>query len=199
MILENLTGKYRHPCVLDLKIGTRTYSDIMSPEKVQLHVDRSAISTTSKLGIRFCGMQLYNPVEKCYNLYDKYFGSSLDEITLKEAIKNFVFDSQKYRTDVIEGLIKKLKKLRDIIGQLETYRFFSSSLLVMYEGHQEETFDITATPGDRSNVADIRMIDFANYTHSGFVHDPVSYQGPDKDYMWGLSNLINILESINDN
>jgi inositol-hexakisphosphate kinase len=110
-----------------------------------------------------------------------------------------VFDSQKYRTDVIEGLIKKLKKLRDIIGQLETYRFFSSSLLVMYEGHQEETFDITATPGDRSNVADIRMIDFANYTHSGFVHDPVSYQGPDKDYMWGLSNLINILESINDN
>lgn len=60
IILENLTGKYSCPCVLDLKIGTRSHNDVMSPQKKQEHLDRSASTTSLKLGIRFCGMQVCN-------------------------------------------------------------------------------------------------------------------------------------------
>ena len=59
IILENLAGKYKCPCVLDLKVGTRSYNDVMSPQKIQEHLDRSASTTSLKLGIRFCGMQVW--------------------------------------------------------------------------------------------------------------------------------------------
>ena len=58
IILENLTGKYKHPCVVDLKLGTRTYSDIMSDEKKQKHSMRCASTTSGSLGVRLGGMQV---------------------------------------------------------------------------------------------------------------------------------------------
>lgn len=60
IVLENLTGNYHCPCVLDLKIGTRSYTDVMSPRKRQEHLERAASTTTSTLGLRFCGMQVRN-------------------------------------------------------------------------------------------------------------------------------------------
>lgn len=58
IVLENLTGKYRCPCILDLKVGTRSYTDVMSPNKRQEHMERSASSTSQKLGIRLGGMHV---------------------------------------------------------------------------------------------------------------------------------------------
>lgn len=58
IVLENLVGKFDCPCILDLKIGTRSYTDVMSPRKQQEHLERAATTTTGTLGIRFCGMQV---------------------------------------------------------------------------------------------------------------------------------------------
>lgn len=58
MVLENLTAAYRCPVILDLKIGTRQYGDDVSEEKKRLHIARSAHSTSNKLGVRICGMQV---------------------------------------------------------------------------------------------------------------------------------------------
>ena len=58
IVLENLVGKFDCPCILDLKIGTRSYTDVMSPRKQQEHLERAASTTTGILGIRFCGMQV---------------------------------------------------------------------------------------------------------------------------------------------
>ncbi|KAL8566791.1 hypothetical protein ACOMHN_005742 [Nucella lapillus] len=42
--------------------------------------------------------------------------------------------------------------------------------------------------GTDLSLVDVRMIDFAHTTHSGF-HDNVTHEGPDGDYIWGLENL----------
>ena len=49
----------------------------------------------------------------------------------------------------------------------------------------------------RSVKVDVRMIDFAHTTHSGFSGDRVR-TGPDKGYLFGIKNLIRLLEEIRD-
>lgn len=134
----------------------------------------------------------------------------------------FVFNGQTHRLDVAQEITKKLTKLKYIISKLNTYRFFSSSLLILYEGEDtnppnqdtgvseyQDTVPTLTTNSDsvipppaaqkldsKPPLVDVRMIDFANLTHSGFVNDPVTYDGPDEGYMLGLSTLIKLYESI---
>lgn len=91
------------------------------------------------------------------------------------------------RVDVVKEIIQKLKKLKDIVSQLDTFRFFSSSLLILYESDQT----MIATSSEQQLV-DIRIIDFENITHSGYK-DPVKYEGPDEGFIFGLDSLITIL------
>merc|ERR1719192_2950696 len=59
ILLENLTSQYRHPCVLDLKLGTRLHGDNASDSKKMSHLAKVASTTSGVLGLRLGGMQMY--------------------------------------------------------------------------------------------------------------------------------------------
>lgn len=59
IVLENLTGRYWSPCILDLKLGQRYYTDDMSPIHVQKLKDKATHSTASVIGLKLSGMQVY--------------------------------------------------------------------------------------------------------------------------------------------
>ena len=42
----------------------------------------------------------------------------------------------------------------------------------------------------------LRLIDFANVTFPGFCKDDIFHEGPDQGFLFGLNNLITILEAI---
>ena len=58
LLLENLVSRYKYPCILDLKVGTRQYADDVSAAKKARKIAKTQSTTSATLGLRLTGMQV---------------------------------------------------------------------------------------------------------------------------------------------
>ena len=102
---------------------------------------------------------------------------------------------------LLDRLIARLRKLRSEIIKLDTFRFYTSSLLIIYEGNSSEIDIENLTDAQLDSLLDVRIIDFAHFTIAKTNKNSILNDGgktdPTMDYdygfVFGLDNLIKIL------
>lgn len=124
-MMENITSSYRKPCVLDLKMGTRQHGDDASAEKRSKQMAKCAASTSGTLGVRLCGMQVFEAGTGACVRRDKYWGRALTEAGLRDALRDFFAAGAGLRARVVRRVLRDLDALRRAIAKQTSYRFYS--------------------------------------------------------------------------
>ena len=137
----------------------------------------------------------------------KSHGRDLTIEGFKDAIKEFLFNGKESRHDVIGAFLKQLEELLNVMEHQYSYRFYNTSLLLIYEGdvsriaHNTSTNNedgsqrhtVGQTNASQTNVA-VRMIDFAHVQHNNQNISPEITHVLDESYLFGLRSVIRILK-----
>ncbi|KAI8053464.1 hypothetical protein BDF22DRAFT_684909 [Syncephalis plumigaleata] len=137
--IENVTYGYCKPCVMDLKIGKELCSDDASPEKRARMEAKALNSTTSTLGIRICGLMIYDSASGKYTNYNKAYGYSLTDDTLIDGLQVYFSalpENNARRNIIMEEFQDQLEHFRDVL-RVADVRLRSASLLFVYEADPE--------------------------------------------------------------
>ncbi|ORC86343.1 putative inositol polyphosphate kinase-like protein [Trypanosoma theileri] len=180
IVLEDLCSGFTHPCILDIKMGSRQYGLNPSEAKLRSKERKAAQSTSMQYGVRLAGMKRWCADTQQYETQSKIAGRYLTLDELRETVARFTQHSQQLRL----SFRAQLRRLRRVFQQQQVFRFYTSSLLFIYDA-------------DRPLLsARVVMVDFAfTYEREELRRggDPDAADEKDVGYIKALNTMIAIL------
>lgn len=178
--LQDLTHGTSKCCVMDIKMGTKTYTTDSNFLKQWLLESKDSKTTTQALGFRVTGFRSYKKISGDYDVKGKPWGMALTPADISDNLATFFNDGECLRLDVLNKYIERLEVLLPWYSQQNLIKIYSSSLLFVYDSE-----------GD-VGAATVHMIDFA---HVQKIETP---EDRDYGYIAGLKNLIDLFKQIRD-
>lgn len=108
--LEDLARPFRRPCLLDVKVGLRTWGDGASPKKIAGEMQKFPLQ--QRVGFRVTGMRVWDASLGRYREHGRAYGYSLDDSSLHGAFAEFLNDGHRIRTELIPPLLAQLRRLQ---------------------------------------------------------------------------------------
>ncbi|KAG5509370.1 hypothetical protein JKF63_06680 [Porcisia hertigi] len=180
IMLEYVCYRFRHPCVMDIKMGSRQYGLHPAAEKKRSKVLKANLSTSARYGIRLAGYRRWDPEEKQYRFRSKL---QCRFLTLEE-VKSEMSDFLHHSREIEHVFRRQLQRLRVAFSQQTVFRFYTSSLLFVYDAE------------DPLRTARVTMVDFA-YTYESKEllqgGDPDAEFDYDIGYLKAIDTLLSLL------
>jgi len=184
IVLENLTKPFNRPCVMDLKLGNRTYRDEMDNTLIAQRKVKCSATTARTSGFKISGLRVYQPINERYLIRRFIRRNRLitdEDTSLKKHLSLFLYDGVKYRLDLVKSFLVKLQGLYDALDKCPQFDFMASSVLLIYEG------DIS-----HKHSVDVRLIDF---DHT-IIRDDSSITFDQAGIRFGLRSVMNSFRKI---
>jgi len=200
VVLSDIAAPFQRPCMLDLKMGQKTYEPDASQDKKERQ--RRKYPQQETFGFRIVGMKVYDPDHEAsdpssgYRMFEKGFGRQLKRREdVSSALQTFSkvqsgggasvrasMDSTSSILDRIEMVLQILELIQSLRQVMEECNndiaFFATSTLIAYEG------DDNAFSTDRFTL---KLIDFAHVRYCA---------GGDPGFNHGLDTIMTFLELI---
>ncbi|KAK9822308.1 hypothetical protein WJX74_006000 [Apatococcus lobatus] len=179
--MEDLAGQYRHPSIIDVKMGFHTWYASGDARYIERRKAKDAATHQSSLGFRICGMQVYRNFQRGYWRASKRWCKGLPQEEVRKALLRFPHNESNLRAaDVYGGQHGALSQLHQLLQWFKVQQefvFYSSSILIIYEGDAQKQSE--------TNVV-IRLVDFAHTF-------PVNGER-DSNFLNGLASFMSVLE-----
>ncbi|XP_028331995.1 inositol polyphosphate multikinase [Gouania willdenowi] len=130
--LEDVTRRFNKPCIMDVKLGQRSYDPHASQEKREQQVKKYPLM--EEIGFLLLGMRVYKVGSDTFDSYDQHYGRSLTKDTIRDGLVKFFKNGVSLRKDAVSASIRKVQRILQWFESQQRLAFFASSLLFVYEG-----------------------------------------------------------------
>jgi hypothetical protein len=184
LVLEDLAHGFQRPCVMDVKMGVRSWGDGASAEKQAR--EAAKWPAQERLGLRFTGMVLSGEGAGAPRALGREFCHGLPcegDAGPRQALGAFLSNGRGgLRRDVAAAFLGHLEAVNAWFLVQHEFCFYSSSLLFLYEAEDR---------AQGCRAADVRMIDFAHVQATG-----EGGGARDEGYLVGLQTLMRCLQGM---
>ncbi|UZJ52355.1 hypothetical protein CBS101457_001675 [Exobasidium rhododendri] len=200
VILENLTRGYKHPNVLDIKLGKQLWDEDASEEKKGRMIEAAKNSTSLEMGLRLTGWQIWDEERGEIVKVGKKFGKTVQASEVPLGLRSFfgvASTAEAARVSEISGkkikavnsaessierilhdaVVPSVKEIIDIVKKLE-WRVRGGSILIVYEGDEKEVKSFLDAKGSmhtgRYLTDTDQLIDTHDLANAGILSDKSS-------------------------
>ncbi|XP_030631316.1 inositol polyphosphate multikinase [Chanos chanos] len=149
--LEDVTRRFQKPCIMDVKIGQRSYDPFASQEKRDQQIKKYPLM--EEIGFLVLGMRVYKVGSDNFDTYDQHYGRGLVKDTIKDGLSKFFYNGENLRKDAVAASIVKVKKVLQWFEGQSQLNFYASSLLFVYEGLRPPSL-ISGSPEEKNTEAE---------------------------------------------